>query len=85
MGDQQCCVVVLISGNGTNLQALIDASSNSGYTISRVISNNPDAFGLERAQRCGISSTVLNHRDFGTRGEFDSALQQTIDDQFRQV
>ena len=81
MGDQQCCVVVLISGNGNNLQALIDASSNSGYTISRVISNNPDAFGLERAQRCGISSTVLNHRDFGTRGEFDSALQQAIDDQ----
>lgn len=81
MGDQQCCVVVLISGNGNNLQALIDASSNSGYTISHVISNNPDAFGLERAQRCGIASTVLNHRDFETRGEFDSALQQAIDDQ----
>ena len=81
MGDQQCCVVVLISGNGNNLQALVDASSNSGYTISHVISNNPDAFGLERAQRCGIASTVLNHRDFGTRGEFDSALQQAIDDQ----
>ena len=81
MGDQQCSVVVLISGNGNNLQALIDASSDSGYTISHVISNNPDAFGLERAQRCGIASTVLNHRDFGTRGEFDSALQQAIDDQ----
>ena len=81
MGDQQCCVVVLISGNGNNLQALIDASSSSGYTISHVISNNPDAFGLERAQRCGISGTVMNHRDFGTRGEFDSALQQAIDDQ----
>ena len=81
MGDQQCCVVVLISGNGNNLQALIDASSNSGYTISHVISNKPDAFGLERAQRCGISSTVLNHRHFGTRSEFDSALQQAIDDQ----
>lgn len=81
MGDQQCCVVVLISGNGNNLQALIDASSDSGYTISHVISNNPDAFGLERAERCGISSTVLDHRDFGTRSEFDSALKQAIDDQ----
>ena len=81
MGDQQCCVVVLISGDGNNLQALIDASSDSGYTISHVISNNPDAFGLERAKRCGISSTVLNHQDFGTRSEFDSALQQAIDDQ----
>lgn len=81
MSDQQCRVVVLISGNGNNLQALIDAGSDSGYSISHVISNNPDAFGLERAKRCGISSTVLNHRDFGTRGEFDSALLQTIDDQ----
>jgi len=81
MGDQQCCVVVLISGNGNNLQALMDASSDSGYTISHVISNNPDAFGLERAERCGISSTVLDHRDFGTRSEFDSALKQAIDEQ----
>ena len=59
----------------------MDASSDSGYTISHVISNNPDAFGLERAKRCGISSTVLDHRDFGTRSEFDSALKQAIDDQ----
>ena len=81
MGDQQCCVVVLISGNGNNLQALIDASSDSGYTISHVISNNRDAFGLERAERCGISSIVLDHRDFGTRSEFDSALKQAIDEQ----
>ena len=81
MGDQQCCVVVLISGNGKNLQALIDASSHSGYIISHVISNNPSAFGLERAKRCEISSSVLNHRDFGTRGDFDSALQRAIEDQ----
>ena len=59
----------------------MDASSDSGYTISHVISNNPDAFGLERAERCGISSTVLDHRDFGTRSEFDSALKQAIDEQ----
>ena len=81
MGDQQCCVVVLISGNGNNLQALIDASSHYGYTISHVISNNPSAFGLERAKHCEISSSVLNHRDFGTRGDFDSALQRAIEDQ----
>ena len=81
MCDQQCCVVALISGNGNNLQALIDASSHSGYTISHVISNNPSAFGLERAKRCEISSSVLNHRDFGTRGDFDRALQRAIDDQ----
>ncbi|MEE3012435.1 MAG: formyltransferase family protein, partial [Pseudomonadota bacterium] len=80
MGDQQCCVVVLISGNGNNLQALIDASSYSGYSISHVISNNPSALGLERAKRCKISSSVLNHRDFGTRGDFDCALQRSIDE-----
>ena len=79
MQDQRCCVVVLISGDGKNLQALIDASSHSGYIISHVISNNPEAFGLERAKRCGISSTVLNHKDFGTREEFDNALLQAID------
>ena len=78
MQVQRCCVVVLISGNGKNLQALIDASSHSGYTISHVISNNPEAFGLERAKRCGISSTVLNHKDFGTREGFDNALLQAI-------
>ena len=78
MQDQRCCVVVLISGDGKNLQALIDASSHSGYTISHVISNNPEAFGLERAKRCGISSTVLNHKDFGTREGFDNALLQAI-------
>ena len=80
MGDQQCCVVVLISGNGNNLQALIDASSYSGYSISHVISNNPSALGLERAKRCEISSSVLNHRDFETRGDFDRALQRSIDE-----
>jgi len=78
MSDQQCCIVVIISGNGNNLQALIDASSHSGYTISHVISNNPEAFGLERAKRCGIPSTVLNHRDFDTRAEFDDALHLAI-------
>ncbi len=78
MQDQRCCVVVLISGDGKNLQALIDASSHSGYIISHVISNNPEAFGLERAKRCGISSTILNHKDFGTREGFDSALLQAI-------
>ena len=78
MQDQRCCVVVLISGDGKNLQALIDASSHSGYMISHVISNNPEAFGLERAKRCGISSTVLNHKNFGTREGFDNALLQAI-------
>ncbi len=73
-------VVVLISGGGTNLQALIDAAGKSlPVEIRAVISNEPDAFGLERARRAGIPAEVLNHRDFADREAFDRALMQLID------
>ncbi|MFM1896809.1 MAG: hypothetical protein RLZZ385_1883 [Pseudomonadota bacterium] len=74
-----CSVVVLISGNGTNLQALIDASVAANFKISAVISNNPDAYGLERARRDGIPALVVNHRDYENRLQFDQALQAQID------
>ncbi|MGH8463163.1 MAG: phosphoribosylglycinamide formyltransferase [Pseudomonas sp.] len=74
-----CSVVVLISGNGSNLQALIDASATSGYTVTGVISNRADAYGLERAARAGIPTRVLSHRDFADRESFDSQLMQEID------
>lgn len=74
-----CKVVVLISGNGTNLQALIDASVSSNYKISAVISNNPDAFGLQRAERDDIPTKVINHRDYDSREQFDLALIDSID------
>lgn len=80
MFDSYCHIVVVISGSGSNLQALIDASVASNFKISRVISNNPDAFGLERAARDNIPTCVVNHRDFQTREEFDLALQKTIDE-----
>jgi len=75
-----CQIVVLISGYGSNLQALIDASSNANFKIAGVISNNPDAFGLQRATRAGIPTLVVDHRDFQHRKEFDLTLQKLIDE-----
>lgn len=77
--NDRCAVVVLISGNGSNLQALIDASETSNYRIAGVISNNPDAYGLERARRAGIDCWVIDHRDFPDRETYDQALIEQID------
>ena len=73
-----CRVVVLISGNGSNLQALIDYPGRH-YDICCVISNRPDAFGLQRASRAGITTATLDHKEFATREIFDQHLMQLID------
>ncbi len=72
---------VLISGNGSNLQSIIDAIETGDLqaVIVGVISNNPDAYGLQRAQAHGIQTRVINHRDYGEREQFDQALRQVID------
>ena len=69
-------IVVLISGSGSNLQAIIDACNDGTIpgTIEAVISNKADAFGLERAKRGGIATEVINHKDFADRESFDDAL-----------
>ncbi|ETX09847.1 phosphoribosylglycinamide formyltransferase [Marinomonas ushuaiensis DSM 15871] len=74
-------IVVLISGSGSNLQALIDQSLQGELDINicAVISNKADAYGLERAKLAGIATHALNHKSFGSREEFDSELQKTID------
>lgn len=73
-------LVVLISGSGSNLQALIDRSTaDLPVDIRAVISNEPDAFGLERARRAGIEDRVLNHRDFPSREAYDGVLGALID------
>lgn len=79
MQKTHCSVVVLISGNGTNLQALIDDSVASNYKIGAVISNKSDAFGLSRAERSGIPTVFIDHRDYQTREQFDQAMMQSID------
>ena len=80
MTETRCHIVVLISGAGTNLQALIDASVHANFKIVSVISNNPDAYGLQRAARDNIPTLVIDHREYENRKEFDLALQEMIDE-----
>ena len=73
-------VVVLISGSGSNLQALIDATANGlPSRIAAVISNRGDAYGLERARRAGIPTQVLSHKHYPDRESYDAALAGRID------
>jgi phosphoribosylglycinamide formyltransferase-1 len=74
--------VVLISGNGSNLQAIIDASTSGiiNTSISAVISNRPDAYGIQRAIDAGIPTRVIDHTLFETRTHFDQHLQKAIDE-----
>lgn len=75
-------VAVLISGRGSNLQALIDAFgpqvAGSPVKIVLVLSNRPDALGLERAARAGLKTAILDHKSFAARAEFDLALDREI-------
>lgn len=73
-------IVVLISGNGSNLQSIIDSidAGQINASISAVISNNPDAFGLTRARNHAIESRVIDHRLYDSRESFDQALQHCI-------
>nr|XP_012136821.1 PREDICTED: trifunctional purine biosynthetic protein adenosine-3 isoform X1 [Megachile rotundata] len=76
-------VGVLISGSGTNLQALIDATQDSsqhiGAEIVIVISNKPNVEGLKRAERAGIKTVVIKHTDYPTREAFDAAMNVELD------
>lgn len=74
-------LVVLISGNGSNLQAIIDAIQQQTLPakIAMVISNCDDAYGLVRAAQANIPTAVLSHKNYSSRAEFDRALQNTID------
>ncbi len=71
---------VLISGRGTNLQALIDACAAPDFPagVVTVISNRPDAHGLKRARAAGIATAIVDHRGFATRPEFETGLSEAI-------
>ncbi|MDY6979748.1 MAG: phosphoribosylglycinamide formyltransferase [Pseudomonadota bacterium] len=75
-------IVVLVSGSGTNLQAIIDQIHNRDVParIVAVISNRADAYGLKRAEQAGIATRVLSHRDYDSREAYDAALQAVIDE-----
>jgi phosphoribosylglycinamide formyltransferase-1 len=76
-----CNVVVLLSGSGSNLQAMIDNLQGVDHParLCAVISNRADAFGLQRARDAGIESRFLDHKAFDGREAFDAALIELID------
>ncbi|XP_055636379.1 trifunctional purine biosynthetic protein adenosine-3 [Toxorhynchites rutilus septentrionalis] len=78
-------IAVLISGTGSNLQALIDNSRNSAYGIRGeivlVISNKSGVYGLERAAKAGIATKVILHKEFPSREQFDAAVSEELERQ----
>ena len=76
-------IVVLVSGGGTNLQALLDAQARGeiiGGKITAVVSSTPNAFALERAAKANVAGYVVNHKDFENREAFTEALLQKLED-----
>ena len=74
-------LAVLISGSGTNLQAIMDAREHGSLDveIAVVFSNRANAAGLERASQAGIPTATLDHRDYPSREEFDQAMIDLLD------
>jgi phosphoribosylglycinamide formyltransferase-1 len=71
-------IVVLFSGEGTNLQRLMETLPSHGIEIACAITNRPDAPGIEKARRFGVPVEVIDHTAFATREAFDAALVETI-------
>ncbi|WP_257286069.1 phosphoribosylglycinamide formyltransferase [Endozoicomonas sp. SESOKO1] len=71
-------VVVLLSGNGSNLQALLDQEHHYSYQVVGVISNVPEAYGLERARQHKVAALGLDYKVFSSRGAFDQRLVEEV-------
>ena len=74
-------IVILISGRGSNMEAIVRAMESEAWParIAAVVSNKPEAKGLEFAQARGIPTAVVASKEYATRAEFDAVLQETID------
>ncbi len=74
-------IVILISGRGSNMESLLKAVSNGALPVrvAAVLSNRPDAMGLQTAAAQGVSTCVLDHTLFASRAAFDAALVEVID------
>jgi phosphoribosylglycinamide formyltransferase-1 len=74
-------LAVLISGSGSNLQAIIDAieAGTLDARIACVISNNPDAYGLQRATRHGLPTQTIDHRSYPSRAQYDAELRRRLE------
>lgn len=84
---QKIKTAILISGRGSNMKALIEASKNPEFLaqIEIIISNKKDAVGLEFAQQNGIKTFVVDHKNFSSREEFDRKMAQIIDENNCQI
>ncbi len=78
--SERSSIAVLVSGSGSNLQAIIDASERGDIPcrVGIVISNKAGAYGLVRAKKHGIPTEVVDHKGFATREEFDAKLVEVI-------
>ncbi len=78
---------ILISGRGSNMQALVEAAKNSNFPaeIALIISNKENAAGLEFARKNGIKNVVINHKDFDSRENFDRKMAEIIDENNCQI
>ena len=74
-------IVVLISGSGSNLEAIIEscAAKKINGRVIQVISNNPDAYGLTRASEFNIPSKIIDHKKFSSRIDFENSLEEFLD------
>lgn len=76
-------IAVLVSGGGTNLQALLDAQSAGILTsgqIQLVISNNPNAYALERAKKAGVEGTVITKKEAGSQAAFEQKIMDLLEE-----
>jgi len=74
-------IVILISGRGSNMVSIVEAIESGSLLVkvAAVISNRPDAAGIEYAQQAGLATAILDHKSFASRESFDQALAQKID------
>jgi len=74
-------IVVFVSGNGTNLQAIIDAISRGqiGAEAALVVCNNENAYALKRAEKAGVETFVLNHKGFKSREDYDKVIIEELE------
>lgn len=83
MSQKTAKIAVLVSGGGTNLQALIDGENRGDIhsgRLSLVISNNPGAYALERAKSAGIETLVITRKELGSQQAFEEAIVQALED-----
>ena len=82
-GERKLRVAVLVSGGGTNLQAVLDAAKDGviqNAEVALVLSNNPAAYALQRAQRAGVPTVVLSRRDLGGQEQFEMEMIRVLED-----